>query len=181
MTETAEVVEPPNPGVESPPDRVLSIAAFAKWMIISEHRVRAAILRGDIVRGILRQANGRILVVDKELARQDWQIMMDRKSLPGSALLGTLTEARRALYTVQTQKIAQQLRVSGGDLVSRKEMEKYYGDRIVTVRNKMLGLTSRLRQRFQDLEGEVLRELDFLVREALEELAGPRQRPEEEN
>jgi hypothetical protein len=172
-------------------DKRLSVSAFVRLLDVPYAQVLRALTLGKIRRGVARTPSGRIWITDPDLAREDWLAFTAERRLvevaaAKAANTGSETRsealhaAKRELLSVQTAKLAQALKVSAGDLVSRVAVEKMFWTRVVVARTQFLGLPSKLRQRHPDLDAGTLVDLDVLIREILDELATGREATAEE-
>jgi hypothetical protein len=178
-------------------DKRLSVSAFVRLLDVPYAQVLRALTLGKVRRGVARTPSGRIWITDPDLAREDWlaftaerrviEVAAEKvKEAAKAASNGVETRsealhaAKRELLSVQTAKLAQALKVSAGDLVSRVAVEKMFWTRVVVARTQFLGLPSKLRQRHPDLDAGTLVDLDVLIREILDELATGREATAEE-
>ena len=83
----------------------------------------------------------------------------------------TLADARRRLVSAQAKRTEARAAKEAGGLVSAVDVEQRWTRIVLTARNRLLGIPSRLKQRRSTLTAADLREVDALIREVLEELA----------
>lgn len=139
--------------------------------------VRKAIVTGRLVEAVVIVA-GVKKIGDPELADREWVANTD----PGKqgrdpddtdgggdeSPLG-LALAREKHWKAEMAEL--QFRQKAGELVESADVQAQFVDLCTTVRNKLLGLPSRMKQAHPDLTLDELATLDTYVRESLEELA----------
>lgn len=84
----------------------------------------------------------------------------------------TMNQAQTTEKMWRARLVRLQYREKAGELVEAKEVGDKLADVFTTCRTKLLGLAARAKQRLPHLTNEDVAELDTLVREALEDLAG---------
>lgn len=160
----------------------LSQRSYAKRRGVSPEAVSKAITTGRLVKSLVTVA-GQQKIGDPELADREWEAnTQQRVDQPASAAPrdppeyiahrtareGAAARREAALAEMAELELAER---KGGlipiDVARRDVMEKF-----TVVRTRLLGVPTRLAQRFPELAGgEVLNVLEELQREALEELA----------
>jgi hypothetical protein len=174
----------------------LSLRAYATMRGDSPEAVSRAIKGGRLVKSVT-YVDGVPKIADPALADQEWEDNTDRSRAPdavkakaaaraagtppsdeaaaadsaASGLAGA--SAREKHWRALTAEL--KYRQAAGELVSAAEVQAELTNVFTTCRTKLLGLPSKLKQRFPELSVEVLAGVDDVVREALEELAPPAQ------
>lgn len=166
--------------------RGTSLLVFAQRVGVQVEAVRKAIRTGRLERSVGRNARGQVVILDVDMALREWRDNADPAKLEASGRLvaagnlGNGLEAPRDLLGIQEARrreldararraelaIARQL----GHVVDVAEVETRWATIAVTLRTRLLGISSRLKQERPDLSVADIEAVDRLVREALEEL-----------
>jgi phage terminase Nu1 subunit (DNA packaging protein) len=93
----------------------------------------------------------------------------------------TFGDERKRWMRARARREENRARRESGELVRLIDAERVYGARVVTARTRLLGVPSQLQQRFPELEAGVYAEIDRLIREALDELAGGARPDDDDN
>ena len=154
-----------------------SLRAFAKRLGVSHTAVEKAVTTGRLAKSVGLDARGRPAIVDLAVARAEWKDNATKSPAQG-AVLRSLVEAQRqqALERTRGLKLANDLKA--GRSLDATEVEMRWSAVIVGVRTQLLALPTRLKARRPNLTHEDIAAADALIREALEELAGPKSREE---
>lgn len=192
-----EHAQPQDRSPDTPSPGPMSLRAYAKrrgqslkavQRAIAEHRLEASV-------GLHR---GRAAILDPELADREWHERTRPRpsgsSIPSNApptvtdeddAIPTglsLIEAER-LHAVERARLSRikretdelELAKLKGELVPADEARASVVDLFSTVRTKLLGVAARVKQRLPHIAHDDVREIDALVREALEDLAEGRE------
>lgn len=186
--------ESPPVGTGAPP---MSLRAYAKRRGQSLAAVQQAISERRLERSVGLH-KGRPAILDPDLADREWHERTRPRptgsSLPSNAP-PTVTDADDAiptglslieaerLHAVERARLSRikretdelELAKLKGELVLADEARATVVDLFSTVRTKLLGVAARVKQRLPHIAHEDVREIDSLVREALEDLAEGRE------
>lgn len=175
-----------------------SFSAYARRRGVSVEAVRKAHRSGRLHRSIV-MVNGKPKIADPALADREWAANTNISKLPAALLIarhgrraGTrgdrgsrsaprsddtqqadLSDATRREKLARAQLAELKYRERAGQLVEAEEMKAAWIDHITIARTKVLGIPSKFKQRRPHQTLEDLADLDELLREALEDLAGP--------
>ena len=166
----------------------MSVNAFAKLAGVDHSTIREAIASERIVHAITI-VNGKPKISDPELALSELRANTRGKSDgafsgttddqgPESGDEITFNEARR-LREIEVWRITKVKREieelnfleRRGELINTDEARQSVLDEYANIRTRMLGLSTRIRQRIQSLTSEDIKTIDKLIREALESLS----------
>lgn len=164
----------------------ISQAAFARRFKVSRVAVLQAI-RSQRLRRSLVSIDGRTMIADVALAMREWRANTDASKVPdhikvrraARARAGGRPQAEDLSDAVARDKhfrakLAElKYQQASGELVNAQEMLAAWIDHITIARTKVLGIPSKFKQRRPHQTLEDLADLDALLREALEDLAGP--------
>ena len=166
----------------------MSVNAFAKLAGVDHSTIREAIAHERIVHAIVI-VKGKPKISDPELALSELRANTRGKS--DGAFSGatddqgpedgdeiTFNEARR-LREIEVWRITKVKREieelnfleRRGELIDTDEARQSVLDEYANIRTRMLGLSTRIRQRIQSLTSEDIKTIDKLIREALEALS----------
>ncbi|MCP4448295.1 MAG: hypothetical protein GY811_23590 [Myxococcales bacterium] len=173
----------------------MSVAAFARLAGVDRKSVTRAIKSGRLDKSIVL-IEGKPKISDPELARREWKANTRGKSDGAIIVAGdvpaddqaaepaadadgmSFNEARRrreieTWRLSRVRRIAEELTVEErrGELIPIDEARQTVIDEYISVKTKLLGLSSRVRQRIQRLTTAEVLIIDNLVREALESLS----------
>jgi phage terminase Nu1 subunit (DNA packaging protein) len=150
----------------------LTLNAYAR------HR-RSKRLPGGSIRAVVEAvAAGRIdvapgqMILDPAEADAQWEARTDASKRHVASSNGhSLADARRleSLERARGLKLANDLRA--GRLVERAAIERHWAQYIITCRDRLLGIPSKLRSRFPHLSAGDLAGIDEVIRECLTELS----------
>lgn len=160
----------------------LSLRAYARHRGCTLRSVQKAIRGRRLVASIV-QVEGKPRIADPELADREWAANTDHTRSPGRAIDdleelddedapgGSLTSAaaREKHWKAELAELTYKQRA--GELVLAAEMQAEITDTFSTVRSRLLGVPSKVKQAHPELPLAVLATIDDAIREALEELA----------
>lgn len=175
------------------PKGTISQRAFAKWLGVTHTAVQQRIQAGALSRSTRALASGRVVIVDAELAAQEWQeatrpyvtaVGTDptaaapnghaKEPTPagsGSRIASPLMDATLRERNARAEAIERDNAVKAGRLIEKDEAERRERTRIIAARTKLLGLPSRAKARLPHLGAADLVVLEALIRDALDELS----------
>jgi hypothetical protein len=178
--------------------RPLSLRGYAKHRGVTLGAVQRAIESGRLVKS-LTKVNGATKIADPAAADGEWAANTDPartarpaaggpQGAPGApdpaALAAALaprpddpvdvTEARVRLLTAQAELAEHELALKRGEVVPAAEVEGAWAGIVTASRARLLGVPSRMKELIPHLTTDEMVTLDDLIREALEELAGPK-------
>lgn len=172
-------------------DPPMSCSAYAKRRNVSKMSVSDAIKNGRLVNSVVRDQFGNPKISDPELADQEWAAntdpmgryrasggdpsklsdpMVPAPQNPGSVPESSLANAaaRAKHYDAELKRI--KLEEASGDLVRVADVRREWVDLLSSVRTKLLGVPTRLKQQRPHLAVEDVACVEGLIREALEDL-----------
>jgi phage terminase Nu1 subunit (DNA packaging protein) len=147
--------------------------------------VQRAVKSGRIKDGVIRDERGRPRILP-DLADAEWQAntLSDRE--PASARAkrerGSMKKASGASAYQAAQTEVAQLRarrerldyaVRAGNLVDARAVENTWTEILIVTRTRILGVPAKVKQRYPDVDRQLLATLDGEIRAALEQLADP--------
>ncbi len=163
---------------EPKPPRPLSLRSYARRRGVSPEAVSKAITDGRL-RDSVVMVGGAPKIADAELADREWEA--NSRPRVAAAIDHTEYYASRSKRETAAAEIAQlELAEKRGELMAVKDyraqlaiVEASLTTMITQCRHRLLAIPSKLGQRLSDekRDPEVLRLVDALIREALEELA----------
>jgi len=174
----------------------MAVSAFAELVGVTPRAVRKAIQSGRLDRSIVL-VKGKSKIANIDLARAEWNANTRGKSdapnvggdvspadvhdvrCDGDDYSGLSFNEARRLREIETWLIMKAKRQGeeltlaerSGDVIPIDEARQTVLDEYMSVKTKLLGLSTRAKQRMPHLKSSDIRELDNLVREALEALS----------
>jgi phage terminase Nu1 subunit (DNA packaging protein) len=154
----------------------MSLRAFARQIGVTHRAVQRAIDEGRLKESMGTDDTGALVVVDAEQAAAEWEANTrpytrrdHGQPAPSQMAAATLRErtARAELIELETAKKRR-------ELVPVAAVSARWEKIAVALRNEMLALPTRARQRLPHLSTADVMVLDALIREALEGLADRR-------
>lgn len=167
--------------------------------------VSRAVKKGTLVQSVVRDAKGKPMITDPELADREWAANCDYSKAPpevkekGEATVQRLAQipdskpVSRAVTAVpgavfeggevslsnasarekhwRAESAQLEYRREAGELVEAREVQATVASAFATVRTRLLGVPSRMKQQRPDLEADDIAAFTACIREALEELA----------
>lgn len=159
-----------------------SLRAFAREQGWALSAVQRAIRTGRLTKASVRKRRGRWQLVDAEKAKAEWAAhtrpRVDSRKVPaaGAEAPSELAQATLRERLARAESFELETAKKRGQLVSVMEMDRRWAAAGLRLRTGLLGLPTRARQRIPHLTAKDTITLDALVRELLEELAGPVER-----
>lgn len=151
----------------------LSLRAYARRRGVSPESVSKAIKTERLLDSVV-YIDGAPKIGDPDLADREWDDHTDpsRKGADvddagGSALVKASAEEKQ--WRAKSAEL--KFRKDAGELVEAQQLQAEYIDLCTQVRNKLLGLPSRMKQAHPETPQPWLATLDEYVRESLEEIA----------
>lgn len=171
---------------------MISQRAYARHRGVTQAAVYAAIEAGRLSKCVVRDARGHRKITSAAEADAEWEANTKRapaaEDAPKSAPQGeprgfetmSYSEARR-LHEIERARLAEikrqiadiELRRLQGEWIERKIITDKMVNAYTIVRNKLLGVHARVKQRCPEISLEHIQVMDDLIREALEELSNP--------
>lgn len=182
----------------------MSLSAYAKSRNLNQGSISRAIKTGRLVRSVGRTETGAPCIIDADLADQEWartaraeftnhKVSVPTQVSPRGTQAPVTQDPDRARvgdgepseedlargnmlerwYSAELKRT--KLAELEGTLVLAADVEREWADVLTTVRTKLLGLPTALRQACPHLSLADIDVVDRLVREALEDLAGPKE------
>ena len=152
--------------------RGITAPELARRLAVDESTVRQGVRTGRLSASLLR-ARGR-LRFDPDRAVKEWTANRGttRVELDGGVSVDIgLAGARKAVLVAQAKRIELDYAKRAGELVELVKVEASRAAEVVRVRDLILGLAARLKQRLPHLTAADLVEVDRYARELCEELA----------
>ena len=152
----------------------ISVSAYAKIRGVTHKAVRDAIQSGRLTKSITWHG-GKPKIADTEMADKEWDTntQSTRGKLSSLADLKVpqiyISQARREYARAQLLELDLQERK--GELVPVSEVGAKFVEVVQAAKTKLLGVATRIKQRLPHLTADDVREIDDLLREALEGLA----------
>jgi hypothetical protein len=153
---------------------VTSLASYARRRGVSRAAVTKAVQEGRLRRCVIEH-HGRPAISDPELADQEWQ--ENTRSTPSvtsqleAAGQSSIAVSRARYEEARAQGAELDLQERLGELVRADRVRAAVADRFLAVKAKLLAVPARVRQQMPHIAAEDIRQLDELIREALEDLA----------
>src|SRR5262245_57994235 len=121
------------PAAAPPEPKAMGVTAFARLVGVRRDVIRAAISNGRIGRGVGVDALGRSVIVDVDVAREEFEGNRDETKRPvqDTAMSGSFFADRRRLLRAQSRKIEIQNRERLSRLVSARVVAARYGTRAI--------------------------------------------------
>jgi phage terminase Nu1 subunit (DNA packaging protein) len=160
--------------VEAIAMQFMSYAEYGRHRGVSREAVRKAVAEGRI--SMVTGPKGKP-GVDKDAADKAWAANTKAQAEAYVAKVAEPTEevsyndARTEKEQIQTKLLKLKYDELSGELVSAKDVETEWANLATKVKTKVLGIASKMKQRYSDLTLEQYGYLDQIAREALEELA----------
>lgn len=149
----------------------MSIRAYARHRGVNHSAVRRAIQSGRLA-ACLAYPGGKPQIADPELADREWEASRrpradDPPQPPSEDYQAARARRESALATLAEMERDER----AGRLIDADRARAEVIDVFTQVRTKLLGIPHRLKQRRPELDAAAVREVDDLIREALEALA----------
>lgn len=159
----------------------MSLRAYAKRRGVSAEAVSKAVSTGRL-RESVRLVGGAPKIADAQLADREWsantQPRVDQPAAREPRDPPEYLAHRTAREGAAARREAAQAEIAEMDLAERKgelipidQARRDVLDKFTVVKTRLLGVPTRIAQRFPELGAEVVPVIDELLREALEELA----------
>lgn len=180
----------------------ISLSAYARHRGASPKAVSNAVKTGRLKKSVTFSKAGHPKITDVVLADREWEASTDLTKAPGSVKeradrrrdgeapepgnlpLGddeadtfahtgmNLTQATAAEKVWKAKLAELEFKKKSGELVPARDVTDRLSSVFTSCRTKLLGIPSRMKQRLPHLSASEIGEVENLVREALEELAG---------
>lgn len=150
-----------------------SIRELGRRVGVSHVALRKAVIEGRLTEGVCVK-RGKVQVVDVEAAAEQWQATPRGNPVPEASELDVqaaywVAKARREAALADMAEI--EVAEKRSELVPVAQARADVINAFTTVKTKILGVPSRVAQRFPQLALEIQPVIDALLREVLEELA----------
>ena len=155
-----------------PRKRSLTVTEYAEHRGVSQPTVSRAIQSGRLRDSVEHAPNGRPLIVDVELADQEWEANTDATKVRGDPEADEdLIAATTRWKVAQADSVELKLRRDRGELVRAADVERAMAEAFSAARSSLLALPTQLKQDLPHLSLEDVSRIDARVREALEALS----------
>lgn len=154
---------------------MIALRTFARHLGVSLAAVQKAIADGRLAASVTADARGARKLTSIAEAETEWNANTrppaptDDPAYRAGRVAHQSAETRRAAARAEEAEL--DLAERRGELIRAADVEAALTEEYSVVRTKLLGLSTRVKQRRPDLDASTVKLIDDLVREALEALA----------
>ena len=151
----------------------MTLTAYAERRGVSQPTVSRAVQSGRLSASVVRGPNGDPIIVDPELADQEWEANTDPTKVRGESgesdedLIDATTRLKVAQPDPAEHKLARELKALTPTADVQREMEAAFA----AVRTALMALPSQIKLDLPHLTLDDMAKIDSRLREALEGLA----------